>query len=100
MTPELIKQLAEEAGFGELLADGVIQPSELEAFAALVAAHQRELEAKDAERYRVLRSQSWNDGEFCVVMRPRENVRLGALCPSGTLLDDLVDAAAIRGRKL
>lgn len=104
MTPELIKQWAKESGFifandAKLDNHAQWQANVFTKFAALVAAHQRELDAKDGERYRTIRSQNWNDGEFCVVMRPRENVRLGALCPSGAQLDDLVDAAAIRGTK-
>lgn len=59
MTPELIKQWAKESGFQERQ-DGFRDsgdpshyfdcwPEELEAFAALVAAHQRELDAKVCE---------------------------------------------------
>lgn len=48
-------------------------------------------DARDAARYRKLRSQHWNDGELAVVLNPKRNLRLGAFCPSGDLLDEYVD---------
>jgi hypothetical protein len=46
----------------------------------------------DAARYRWLRQQHWSDGPLCVVLRPREAVKLGYFCPSLEYLDDLIDA--------
>jgi hypothetical protein len=47
---------------------------------------------RDAERYRKLRQQQWNESELCVVMRPKEAVKLGYDCPSLERLDAFVDA--------
>ena len=47
----------------------------------------------DAERYRHLRMQHWHDSDFCVVWKPKQNVTLGAMCPSEKILDDTIDAA-------
>lgn len=47
----------------------------------------------DAERWRTLRAFHWSEAPMCVVMNPKENVRLGANCPSGDLLDAAIDAA-------
>jgi len=51
----------------------------------------------DAQRYRWLRSQDWFDGKLCVVRDPkivfRTGAALGTDCPSGTRLDDAIDAA-------
>lgn len=52
MTPELIKQWAIQSGFtGQ---ECLSWWTDLSEFAALVAAHQRELDSKDAERYRFI----------------------------------------------
>ena len=48
-------------------------------------------DARDAARYRKLRAQHWNDGELAAVLNPKQNLRLGAFCPSGGLLDEYVD---------
>ena len=48
---------------------------------------------KDAERYRWLRNQHWNDSDMCVVESPKESLKLGSRCPSGELLDVAIDAA-------
>ncbi|HEY0684692.1 MAG TPA: hypothetical protein VGD45_20315 [Steroidobacter sp.] len=48
---------------------------------------------RDAERYRWLRNQHWNDSAVAVVTDPKINVRLGVYCPSETQLDDFIDAA-------
>ena len=47
----------------------------------------------DAARYRWLRAQRWNESAIAVVVDPKQNVRLGAYCPSEELLDAAVDAA-------
>lgn len=53
---------------------------------------------KDAERYRWLRSQHWDTAELCVVMDPKDAVKLGRTCPSGEYLDIAVDDAMLIGR--
>ena len=53
---------------------------------------------KDAERYRRLRSFHWNDSPLAVVRDPRRQVKLGADCPSGDILDTVIDAA-IKGKE-
>lgn len=99
----MIKQWAKEAGF-DVMDDGAINDGietaadfsgELSAFAALVAAYQRELDAKDAERYRWLRSQVWFDNTLCVVLRPKDSTKLGTFCPSFDLLDGAIDDAIL-----
>ena len=50
-------------------------------------------DALDAARYRWLRGQHWDSSSLCVVTDPKINVRLGTHCPSGTLLDQAIDAA-------
>jgi len=52
----------------------------------------REQDLKDAERYRWLRAQHWSESAIAVVSDPKQNVRLGAYCPSDTLLDEAIDA--------
>lgn len=52
---------------------------------------------KDAERYRWLRAQNWNDSSLCVVERPKKSVKLGFDCPSLQRLDDAIDAARAQG---
>ena len=46
-----------------------------------------------AARYRWLREQHWDDSVLCVTTHPKQNLRLGAYCPSGELLDAAIDAA-------
>lgn len=53
---------------------------------------------KDAERYRWLRAQHWDTAELCVVMDPKDAVKLGRTCPSGEYLDIAVDDAMLIGR--
>jgi hypothetical protein len=53
----------------------------------------------DAERYRWLREQHWNDSPMCVVMNPRACVKLGSDCPSDERLDAAIDAAIKSGLK-
>ena len=50
-------------------------------------------DAKDAARYRWLRKQHWSESSICVVMHPKNAVRLGHECPSEERLDDFIDAA-------
>jgi hypothetical protein len=52
---------------------------------------------EDAERYRWLRAQHWNESDLAVVRHPKQSVRLGFDCPSAELLDSAIDAA--RGSK-
>ena len=47
----------------------------------------------DAERYRWLRVQHWNDASMCVVTNPKHVVRLGTDCPTLARLDEAIDAA-------
>lgn len=47
----------------------------------------------DAERYRWLRSQHWEEAPMCVVMQPKAAVKLGYDCPSLGRLDVAIDAA-------
>lgn len=48
---------------------------------------------KDADRYRWLRGQHWNESEMAVVCQPKKAVRLGFDCPSEGRLDCTIDAA-------
>jgi hypothetical protein len=47
---------------------------------------------RDAERYRWLRRQHWNEADLCVVMHPGKAVKLGYDCPSLDRLDAAIDA--------
>lgn len=49
---------------------------------------------RDAERYRWLRKQHWNEGILCVVAQPKKSVKLGCDCPSLDRLDCFIDAAS------
>jgi hypothetical protein len=57
-----------------------------------------ELEAKDAERYRWLRMQTWYQSGIAVVSNPKEAVKIGYDCPSYARLDDIIDAAIAKER--
>lgn len=48
---------------------------------------------KDARRYRWLRRQHWNEAPLCVVMQPRQAVKLGHDCPAVDRLDAAIDDA-------
>ncbi|CAG4900440.1 hypothetical protein [Paraburkholderia saeva] len=48
---------------------------------------------RDAERYRWLREQHWNDADMFVVTGSNTRVHLGTYCPSLDLLDIAIDAA-------
>ncbi len=48
---------------------------------------------KDAERYKWLRGQHWSESNICVVLNPKEAVKLGHDCPSNNRLDEAIDKA-------
>jgi hypothetical protein len=50
------------------------------------------VEDKDGERWRRFRALHWSEDGICAVLNPKQNVRLGGMCPSGEHLDFLVDA--------
>lgn len=55
---------------------------------------------KDAERYRWLRSQHWNESDMAVACHPKKSVKLGFDCPSGERLDHAIDAAMGKGEQV
>lgn len=54
---------------------------------------------KDADRYRWLRGQYWNESEIAVVCHPKKAVKLGFDCPSEERLDCAIDAAMGKGEQ-
>lgn len=48
-------------------------------------------------RYRWLRKQHWNEAELCIVVNPKDSVKLGRDCPSLERLDAVIDAALTGG---
>lgn len=54
-------------------------------------------DVEDAARYRWLREQTWTMGGL--VVTDVANVRLGAMCPADSLLDQTIDAAIAKGAK-
>lgn len=50
---------------------------------------------RDGARYRWLRQQHWTADGLCVVEHGKQDIRLGAYCPSGELLDEAIDAAML-----
>ena len=54
-------------------------------------------DTRDAERYRWLREQHWNEADMAVVCYPKKSVKLGFDCPSGQRLDEALDAAITKG---
>jgi hypothetical protein len=48
---------------------------------------------REAARYRWLRQQHWNEAPMCVVMQPRQAVKLGHDCPALDRLDAAIDEA-------
>ena len=54
---------------------------------------------KDAERYRWLRGQHWNESEMAVVCHPKKAVKLGFDCPSEGRLDSAIGAAMGKGEQ-
>jgi hypothetical protein len=71
--------------------DEYIQIAEPRMIRALL--QERDALMADAERYRWLREQHWNDADMAVVCHPRSSVKLGFDCPSRDRLDDAIDAA-------
>lgn len=55
-----------------------------------------ERDRKDAERYRWLREQHWTENLIGVVIRPKDNAKLGSMLPSLELLDDTIDRMKAR----
>lgn len=53
--------------------------------------HQLAEARKDAERYRWLRNEHWENNRLGVVLRPKDQTKLGTFIPSGSLLDDTID---------
>lgn len=49
--------------------------------------------AKDAERYRWLRTADWWVSPLCVIRDPKQNAKLGSDCPSRDRLDSAIDEA-------
>jgi hypothetical protein len=49
--------------------------------------------AQDAERYRWLRQQHWDEADMFVIAGSKSQVRLGTDCPTLVRLDDAIDAA-------
>lgn len=94
MTKEDLIAMAKLAGY-DLEKDQTcreVSSSEIFAtFARLVEARTREECAKDAQRYQWLREQHWPDNKLGVVLRPKDNTKLGCFIPSGSLLDDTID---------
>lgn len=113
MEQRLAAAEAELARKDECIVDGLMQRknlqakiAELERRVASLSGHldnsgeqiaelERQLEEarKDAERYRWLRTQNWDEADLCVVAYPRNAVKLGHDCPSLDRLDDAIDAA-------
>lgn len=56
---------------------------------------QSRADAKDAGRYRWLRSQDWFASPLCVVRSPKQAVKPGQDCPSLSRLDAAIDAAML-----
>lgn len=82
--------------------DGVLGPVEdFEALAAERDQLKTENDAlrKDADRYRWLRGQYWNESEIAVVCHPKKAVKLGFDCPSEERLDCAIDAAMGKGEQ-
>lgn len=50
-------------------------------------------DAQDAARYRWLRAQHWEQNTLAVVLRPKDNTKLGCFLPFDILLDQAIEAA-------
>ena len=48
------------------------------------------LDIEHAEMYRWLREQTWFSSPLCVVMNPKQNLKLGSDCPSFSRLDEYI----------
>jgi hypothetical protein len=102
LTPEQIAAIVRESAKGSATRrDGstsyrIARAIESAATAPLLA-RIAELEAqlvearKDAERYRWLRAQHWNDNLIGVVIRPKDQTKLGSFLPCESLLDYAID---------
>ncbi|MES2942953.1 MAG: hypothetical protein V4772_08820 [Pseudomonadota bacterium] len=64
-----------------------------DAGAAIAFIEAAQADRVDAERYRFLRSQRWNDAALFVVSGGKHGVYLGTDCPSLLRLDAMIDAA-------
>lgn len=72
--------------------DWTFTPRYLQAFAARLT---EQGDAKNAERYRYLRKQRWNESTLFVVKGTHAQLQLGTYCPNNDLLDNEVDAAIL-----
>lgn len=54
---------------------------------------------ENAERYKYIREQFWNDSDLFVVVGGKKNVLLGTICPSKENLDQLVDERRLKKGK-
>ena len=104
--PEVILALIAENERLERLAESRLLNWEAEGRALLEACSDRnQLKAdnealrKDADRYRWLRSQHWNESDMAVACHPKKSVKLGFDCPSGERLDHAIDAAMGKGEQ-
>jgi hypothetical protein len=92
----LVKEL-ENAVYHIAASEGALSTAEVyKARAILRAALTDALKPEDAlymRRYRWLREQNWDVALLCVVMRPKQAVKLGHHCPSLGDLDAAIDAA-------
>lgn len=88
MKQELADIVAEAAAAKRLDLSFACNPE----FILRLAEYVRGLE-RDAERYRWLRVQHWNDSALCVVADPKNAVKLGHDCPSNQRLDEIIDTA-------
>jgi hypothetical protein len=80
------------AGCAQQLKDAIVDLEEVESKCKTQAAENAELK-RDAERYRWLREQHWNEADMAVVFYPKKSVKLGFDCPSLDRLDAAIDAA-------
>ncbi|SAL10257.1 hypothetical protein AWB73_00083 [Caballeronia turbans] len=96
MTDEQIIQIARTACRPFPWGAGATREIFLDAVRAILAAplaQSAEQDRIDAERYRWLRKQNWNEADMAVVCRPKEAIKLGYDCPNGERLDDAIDEA-------
>ena len=90
-TGEEAKQAA-LAIFDAALVGSLVEPT-IACFNGVWTVKDDDNDAQDAARYRWLRKRHWYDSALCVVTNPKENIRLGGLCPSDGQLDQTIDAA-------
>lgn len=82
---DIVKRLRASDSADPLIGEAILAIKALRA--------ERDAALADAKRYRWLREQHWETSPYVVVNRPKDNLRLGAYCPSGTYLDDAINAA-------